>query len=1687
MRKIFLLLLLFSAAKLIAQPINNEWIDYTKTYYKFQVGKTGLYRITQPNLPTALQNIAANQFQLWRNGRQIVLYTSVASNALSSNDYIEFWGEKNDGAVDKYLYRDPTFQVSDKVSLQTDTAAFFLTVNTLTNNNLRYTTAINDVVNNVLPADAYFMYNQRYNFTDIINRGYALNAGENVYSSSYDNGEFWSSREVQLASPYTVGLPNLFAANVAVPATINAAFAANAAKNRNVQLRLNNSLLIDQIINGFATVTASNSNVPLNGLTNTSDNFSIKIVTTDSFDRVVCAFLELKYPRQFNFGGSSNFTFNLAASANGNFLNITNFSAGIAVSVLYDVTNNARYVANTATAGVLKFALPASSAERNCILVSEDASNINTINSFQQRNFINFSTAANQGDYLIISNKILMTGINPVEQYRQYRSSLSGGGYNAKVYDIDELVDQFAYGIKKHPLSIKNFIRFAKASFAKQPNYLLLIGKGVTYDAYRFNESSPFADRLNLVPTWGWPASDNLLVSADLSPVPSINTGRLSVVGTQEVSDYLQKLKDYDNQALSTNQTIANKAWMKQLVHVVGANDASLDALLTFYLKTYETTIRDTLYGGTVTNFNKTSTSAVATTSTQMSNLFSNGISLLSYFGHSAAAALSYNLNDPQDYHNTGKYPMFLINGCSAGNFFDFDTTRTFLITSLAEKFVSAKNLGAIGFIGSTHFGLTSYLNTYSTAFYKSLANTGYGKPVAQNMLDGITALKNSSSNFNDYFSRTHAEQSVLNGDPGIVIYAFAKPDFVVEEPTVSISPTILSVNDNQFIVKAYLYNIGKATGDSVSVTIKRQYPDGTIQNLYNQRIKSIRYIDSLTLTVPIIASRDKGTNAIIVSIDSDNQYDELNELNNTITKYFTIFDDALTPVYPLNYSIVTKPSLKVIASTANPLSPLRNYVMEMDTTEVFNSPFKITKNLVSVGGALEFDPGIVFKDSSVYYWRVAQVPTSGPYIYNNSSFVYLANSSAGFNQSHIYQQTHSVLNNISIDTVNRKLNFTPNPTKVTVRNAVYPYGSDAEIHYSVAINDNINPYIRGATYRPTNVTFNVFDSLSLRALFNTNPGQNGQYGSLQYVGTVGGREYDFAFASDNATDRKKAMDFMDNTIPTGSYVVVRSMIIEAFGYYFASDLKQDESIYGAGNSLYGRLKNAGFADIDSFNRPRSFVFIYRKGINSFVPVWKFSVDKYDKVALDAVFTPTFSSGTVLSPKFGQAQKWKQLVFAGTRTDAFDVVKLQVLGTKNNATVVDTLLTLNETQTSYDISGIDASIYPYLQLYLTVADTTKLSPYQLRYWRLLYDGVPEGAIAPNIKYTFKDTLATGENLLLQLAFKNISDVVFRDSIAVKLQVVDQSNITTTLVTTKLKRVAAGDTTLFSANINTQKFNGNNTLLVDVNPNNSQPEQFHFNNFIYKTFFVKGDVIKPILDVTFDGIHILNNDIVAAKPAVRIKLKDESNFLALDDTSLMTVQLRFPDNSLRKYKFNTDTLRFTPANLTTGENVATIDFAPYLLSDGTYELIVTGKDKSGNSSGTQDYRVTFTVYNKAMISNVFNYPNPFTTSTAFAFTLTGSVIPQNIKIQVLTVTGKIVREITKDELGPIHIGNNITQFKWDGTDMFGAKLGNGVYLYRVVTNLNGNSLDKFNIPNGSGGKIDTDKFFKAGYGKMYLMR
>lgn len=1684
-----------------AQLYNNEWIDYSKTYYKFKVGATGVYRINQPVLAAnGLGNTQVQQFQLWRNGVEVPLRTSIATGVLGSNDYIEFWGEANDGKLDKNLYQNPANQLSDKLSLLSDTAAYFLTTNKATVN-LRYSFATNNVSSNTLPAEPFFIHNLRFNFRDKVNRGFAVNFGEDIYSSSYDAAEFLSTNDININDgAYKIPLGNLYLAATTQSATVIAGLAGNSYKSRSIKLNVNSTNILTKTFNGFANSINTINNVSLATFNGVNDTASIQIVTSDAYDRAVASFLEIQYPRQFNFNNQSSFTFSLPASANGNYLRITNFNNNGQAPVLYDLTNLKYYVADVSINGVFQFVIPPTNTSTNYVLVNNTTSNVFAVTRLEAKSFVDYSTTVNQGNYIIISNRLLITEVNAVEQYRQYRSSAIGGGFNAKIYDVDELTDQFAYGIKKHPLSIRNFLRYAKANFSTNPQYVFLLGKAYTYDEYRMLQNKPAAvqdsiEKQNLVPTFGWPASDALLVSPDNSqPAPIVPFGRLSAITQQEILDYLDKVKQYEQQANSTTQTIANKAWMKQLVHVAGANDVGLSNLLTNYLKGYENIAADTNFCGTTTTLSKTSGSATNVTQNDIAKLFENGIGVLTYFGHSAASSLAYNLNNPDDYNNQGKYPVFLVNGCSAGNFYDYDVQRFVKPTSLAERFVFAKSKGSIAFIATSHFGVTTQLNWYSAGFYNSFSKANYGKSIGVNMQDALTYLKTATNINTDYLGKTHAEQFLLHGDPAIKIYTSTKPDFVVEDPQVKISPTFVSILDNSFNLKANIYNVGKGTGDSVRLVVKRTYPNNKVVEILNKNIVAVRYIDSsINIDIPINPATDKGNNSLTITIDADNKYDEISENNNTVTKQFVIFEDEIKPVYPYNYSIINVNQSKLSASTANAFADVRQYVMELDTTTLFNSSFKITKTISSVGGLLQFDPGITFTDSTVYYWRVAIVPVTGNnYRWANSSFVYLKNATtAGFNQSHFYQHCESDLINLKADTSTRKFNFSTVNNSITIYNSVFPYNERT----SVSINDEANPRTQGPCWRDHNVIFNVYNQSTLEPMFNCNSGQQGQYGSQFYTaGCTPGKEFDFCFGTINSSDRKAAIDFMDTKIPNGSYVVVRSTLLMYKDANtnqllwsqptFANDWKQDENIYGAGNSLYHRLKAAGFNDIDSFNKVRSFAFVYQKNNNTFIPVSKFSVDSSDIIQLK-VNAPTMpTEGTIVSPKLGPASKWYNMLWTGNRNDLYDIVALKLLGVKNNATV-DTLFDYTESQVNNDISSVDANTYPYLKIYMKVKDTVNLSAYQLKYWRLLADVLPEGGLLP-VSFTFKDTLQKGELQNVAITFKNISNTAYNDSLEVKLSITDNNNVTNAIAVPKLKKLFPGDVDIIKTTINSANFVGNNNFYVSINPNDLPREVSLTNNFGFKKFFVNTDNINPVLDVTFDGLHILNNDIVSSKPNIRLSLKDEARYLLLNDTAAISVQLKFPDGSIRKYKYDNDTLRFIPA-ANDGKNTATAEFNPLLLDDGTYELYVQAKDKSDNAAGPQQYRVQFVVNNKPMISNVFNYPNPFTTSTAFIFTLTGTRVPDNIRIQILTMTGKIVKEVTKAELGNLHIGRNITDYKWDGTDMYGAALGNGVYLYRVITSLDGKALDKFVITDNYGTEISTDQYFKAGYGKMYLMR
>ncbi len=1697
MKKLLLPVFIFCAFSASAQ-LNNSWIDYSKTYYKFKVAADNICRISQPVLngtAAALGSANADHFQLWRNGKEVRLYTSVSGAVFGASDYIEFFGEMNDGKADAQLYNQPQLQFADKWSLETDTATYFLTVNPA-GGNLRYSN-INNPSPGAAAPDAFFMRNVDIYYKDILNHGFGKDLGEYVYSSAYDEGECYTTNNITapIGSPVTF-VQNFTGLNVYPAGSPTYRFRFKGYGNTDNNQRtttvkfFNTTVLTKSTYATQGIVTSPDITRPISDLSDPT-NLTVNVINTNNGiitnDNIVIATMGITYPATFNFNNQKSFYFELAASPSGNNLVIDNFNYGSTAPILYDINNGRRYIGDiTSTPGKVKFVLPASSEVlRKFLLNNIETSNINPITSLTSKTFIDFNTAATRGDYIIISNPLLYNdgnGVNFVEQYRQYRSTANGGGYTAKVADIAELSDQFGFGIKNHPGAVRDFVRFMDLQYPVKPKYIFLIGRGLSYFDAKPYESNPASKLLDLVPTFGWPASDVLIVSKPGQQVAITPVGRIAAVTGTEVGSYLQKVIQYETAQRTQSPLIADKAWMKNTMQIVGGADPDQQHQFDLYCDVYADTMRRPKFGGKNVRFDKTSVATIQQASSQqITQLFAEGLGFIQYFGHSSASTFEFNLASPELFENTGKYPFFNVSGCSAGNFFNFDPTRLMGQMGLSERYILYPNKGSIGFLADTHFGIPYVLDEFNQRFHTDFSGTMYGETVGNQMKDVQIAMGGTAPSV-DYYRRIHIEEINLHGDAAIRINSFPKPDYVIENQLLKITPSIISVADPSFHVKVNMQNIGRAINDSFRVLIQRTLPGATVPvTIKDTLIKATLFSDSLEFNVPINQLTDKGDNKISVELDWTNKIPEIYETNNKVSQTFTIFEDELRPVYPYNFAILNAQNTIFSASTANPLVGTRNYVMEIDTTESFNSPFKKTYNATGIGGLIQFAPSnLIYADSTSYYWRTAVVPSPGNnIIWNNSSFVYLPAGTPGYNQSHYFQHLKSTSTQVALKP-DRSWKFDTYNSIVSVRNGVFPSAASTAQDFAVDIDGAGNILSVCGISGIILVAINPVGMVPLKnTVYNGPPSPAGLYGSDPVCGT--NRQYQFQYNILSQAGRDAASNFLRNVVPNGWYVVVRNISgTDPASNTYAPTWAADPGP----NSMYLVLKNAGFLTIDQFTSPLAFNFIYKKGDPSYAPVTKFSAGITDKIESLVTLAASKGDGEIVSPVFGPAASWTGFHWRGKSVESptADSLAFKVIGI-TPAGIENVLYTVDSTVKDLNIAAVNAAQYPYIKLKMYNRDTVNATPYQLRYWRLNYTPVPEGAIAPNLLFTMKDTVEAGDPISFSVAFKNVTPQPFTSLMKINMKIKTATNFDS-VVNIPPARIllASPDTIIAKYSIPSEKYQGNNTLFVEFNPNNDQPEQSHFNNFLYKDFYVKNDPFNPLMDVTFDGVHILSRDIVSSKPGILIKLKDESRFLALKDTSLLKLQLRYPDQSLHNYYFNGDTMRFNPANLTAGENAATVDFKPYLPEDGEYELIVSGKDVSGNSAGNLNYHTVFTVINKPMISEMLNYPNPFTTSTAFVFTLTGSKVPQNLRIQILTITGKVVREVKKDELGPIHIGRNITEFKWDGTDMYGQKLANGVYIYRVITNLEGKSLDKYKAEGDN-----TDKYFNKGYGKMYLMR
>lgn len=115
-----------------------------------------------------------------------------------------------------------------------------------------------------------------------------------------------------------------------------------------------------------------------------------------------------------------------------------------------------------------------------------------------------------------------------------------------------------------------------------------------------------------------------------------------------------------------------------------------------------------------------------------------------------------------------------------------------------------------------------------------------------------------------------------------------------------------------------------------------------------------------------------------------------------------------------------------------------------------------------------------------------------------------------------------------------------------------------------------------------------------------------------------------------------------------------------------------------------------------------------------------------------------------------------------------------------------------------------------------------------------------------------------------------------------------------------------------------------------------------------------------------------------------------------------------------------------------------------LTPGPHKISFKAWDVHNNSS---ERMIEFTVADDSGIelNHVLNYPNPFTTNTAFFFEHNQACESLDVRIQIFTVGGKLVKTINERVK---QNGFRSDSIRWNGTDDFGDRIGKGVYVYKL---------------------------------------
>lgn len=1639
----------------------NEWVKFNQAYYKIPIAKDSIYRLTFADLVNAgfpTGAVDPRRIQLFHRGVEQAIYVEGESDAtFDPTDYIEFFGQRNDGTVDANLYASPSLQPHPYINLHSDTAYYFLTYNPLAVLGKRMGSFSEVNVSNI-PKETY-AYDQRLL---VLANQYSPGYTENLYflRTLFDQGEGWTGTMIREGQFLDYQLTNV---TNGVPAgglpQLELLLVGRAEMSHQVEILAgaNSSslrLLATQGFTGFATQIFTSA---LNWTDIGADGrVTVRVRTIGvggSPDRVSVSYIKLRYPREVSMNGGKN---RLQLRENGSGKSYIEVTNPIAQAKLYDITDPSNLVRiGTTVTSTLNAVVPNTSSERKLLLTNSFATP-----SIRSAGFRFISPT--QANYIIISHRILMRPAgeysDPVRAYGGYRASSAGGSYDTLVVDVEQLYNQFNYG-EPSPLAIKKFMQFLTTTGS--PEYLFIIGKGldISYDYFRKANTTAFSYFKNLVPSAGYPASDSYYTAGlnGTSHEPAVPTGRIPALLPEHVAAYLNKVKEMEAQPF-------NAPWRKNLLHLSGGINVGEPERFKSHLEGFQAIAEREYLGGTVKAIPKQSTNIDFI---NISDEVNNGLNLITFFGHSSAVNIDFDIGYVTDpalgYNNKGKYPMLLLNGCNAGSFF---INRTLF----GEDWINAANKGAVGFIAHSSFGLEYTLERYSRTFYEVgysdsvFIKKGIGdiqKEVARRYMQGSPAIA---------AHVTQVQQMVLLGDPAVKLFGAGKPDYAIADSDISIesfNESPVTALSDSFAIKINVHNYGIINENNFRVKVTRTFADNS-SITYDSVFSPVYNSDTITFIIRRSNNAEGGENSFTIEIDPNNLIDELSEDNNIAEHNFLLPLNGTKNLFPYDYAIINDTGVNLSFQATDLMSDEREFIVELDTVNTFTSPYK--KEYHVHGKVLAMQTvALLSQDSTAYYWRTKLAdPLQGESVeWQQSSFTFINNGQEGWAQVHFPQFMKNQSQGLVKDPELRMFTLEETVTSVYINN----FGSAAGTN-----NLNVSVKLNGAEYQlpSTSTTERVpcrNNTINLIAFDKTT---TTPYAGIPFIfqdPRTCGREpqviVSFSVSQleyvHSTTGNQEGMSkFVDNIAP-GDSVVLFSI--------------GDAGFPSWPTGVKTKLAELGIsvAQLDDLQSGEPVVIFARKGAAPGTAIIHKTSNlplNQQSLQVNGTITGRATAGTMRSTLIGPAAEWESLVNKIETPEANDVASVDVIGVDLQGN--ETLLLTGVTG-EVSLAAINTSEYPYLRLVYKAQDDLNLTATQLEKWLVLFTPVAEGIVLYKGERQGV-SLQEGEEWNGKYGFVNISNQLFPDSLQVRINYFNSTSRTSSIITKNIKSPAPGDTTHFSFVLQTTGRGGLNDVDVFVNPR-IVPEQYYDNNILELSNYlnVVVDQFNPVLAVTVDGRTLMNGDFVSPNPEIKIRLWDENRVLYKTDTAGVKIMLKYPceleacaDSIIY---FNREDVEWFPATDTSDFKVV---FRPKDLPDGLYTLTINVNDSYGNSSGNKPYIINFLVSSESSIVLLAPYPNPSAEKFTFTLVISGIEPPDQFSIEIFSMDGRKVNELTN--LNTIIGTNEIT---WNGKNTNGSHLPAGVYFYRIILRNNGKDVN-VKVP------VNTS-YFSKGYGKLVLTR